>query len=67
MEVRRSDLEDILMDLGAMGDLLTVMAASDYYNGTKEDNVCRALRNSLDYTKGKLEKIMVDSKSDIDD
>lgn len=58
LQIDKNDLFEIELDLKGMIDLLTVMEASDFYKDTNDDGVCRALRNSLEYTKEKLSKIM---------
>lgn len=63
IKVDENDLTEILMDLDSMSALLTVMESSDYYKGTEDDKVCRALRNSVEYTKSKLRDIIEDAKN----
>lgn len=61
LEINKDDLLEIDMDLAGLMDLLTVIESSEYY--TKEDSgVCRALRNSVETTKCKLNSIIDNAK-----
>ena len=56
IQVDKNDLEEVLIDLDGVLDLLTVVESSEYYE--KQDvNVFHAIRNSLQYTKDKLENV----------
>lgn len=57
IQLNKDDLLEIEMDLSGLMDLLTIMESSEYY--TKEDSgICRALRNSIEFTKDKLNHII---------
>ena len=56
IQIDKNDLEDILMDLDGVLDLLTVVESSEYYE-KQDSGVFHAIRNSLQYTKDRLEDI----------
>lgn len=62
LQIDKNDLTELEMDLDAMINLLTVIESSDFYKDTGDSGVCRALRNSLEYTKEKLSNIVETAK-----
>lgn len=58
LQIDKNDLFEIEMDLDGMLNLLTVMESSEFYKGTGDSGVCRAIRNSLEHTKAKLNDVM---------
>ena len=57
ISVDRNDLEEIIVDLEGIVDLLMVVEESHYYE--KQDaNVFHAIKNSVQYSKIKLESVM---------
>ena len=60
--IDKNDLVEIEMNLEGLLNLLIIMESSDYYKDTGEEGVCRALRNSLEYTKEKFSYIIENSK-----
>lgn len=62
VQIDKNDLEDVLMDLDGILDLLTVVESSEYYE--KQDaGVFHGIRNSLQYTKDRLEDITKNANS----
>lgn len=56
VQIDKNDLIEILIDMEGVLDLLTVVESSEYYE--KQDaGVFRSIRNSVEYTKNKLENI----------
>ena len=61
IQMNKDDLLEISMDLNGIMDLLTVMESSEYYtNG--DAGICRALRNSIQFTIAKLNHIINEAK-----
>ena len=56
LQIDGNDLKEVLMDMDGVLDLLTVVEGSEYY-GKEDAGVFRSIRNSLQYTKDKLEDI----------
>ena len=52
------DLKDIAIDIEAIEGLLTHMEASGYFTDGQDGLTFRAIRNSLEHTREKLEKLI---------
>ena len=58
-QIDYDDLMEVLLDIKGMEALIVHLETSEYLKITEEDAlVFRALRNSLELTKGKLKRIM---------
>lgn len=61
IQIQKDDLLEIQMDLTGISNMLVVIESSEYYN--EEDvSIVRALRNSIDFTKSKLDKLIENAK-----
>ena len=61
LKINEDDLQDVLVDMEGFSNLLTVVMSSEYYQ-SEDTGVFLALRNSVDHTKEKLEKLMEESE-----
>ena len=61
IQLNEDDLLEIQMDLKGISNMLVVIEASEYYN--KQDaGVFRGIRNSIDFTKSKLDALIQTAK-----
>ena len=61
IHLNEDDLLEIQMDLEGISNMLVVIESSEYY--TEEDTgVFRSIRNSIDFTKGKLDALIQTAK-----
>ena len=61
VQIQKDDLLEIQMDLAGILNMLVVIESSEYYN-EEDASIIRALRNSIDFTKCKLDKIIENAK-----
>ena len=57
IQIQKDDLLEMQMDLTGLSNMLVVIESSEYYN-EEDASIFRALRNSVDYTKRKLDNII---------
>lgn len=61
IQLNKDDLLEIQMDLNGISNMLVVIEASEYYN-QEDAGIYRALRNSVDFTKSRLEELIENAK-----
>lgn len=61
IQLQKDDLLEIQMDLNGISNMLVVIEASEYYN-QEDASIFRALRNSVDFTKDRLENLIKNAK-----
>ena len=61
IQLNKDDLLEIQMDLNGISNMLVVIESSEYYN-QEDASIYRALRNSVDFTKSRLEELIENAK-----
>lgn len=65
-EVDYDDLLDIVMDMQGIEVLLVYLEGSEYFKEFKEDRLMlRAIRNSVEQTKGRVNQLMNDWRDEM--
>lgn len=61
IQLNKDDLMEIQMDLEGISNMLVVIESSEYYS-EQDTGVFRGVRNSIDFTKGKLDALIENAK-----
>ena len=61
IQLNEDDLLEIQMDLEGISNMLIVIESSEYYN-EEDAGVFRSVRNSIDFTKSKLDALIQNAK-----
>lgn len=64
IQLNQDDLLEIQMDLEGISNVLVVIESSEYYR-EEDRGIFRGVRNSIDFTKGKLENLIESGKASV--